>query len=372
MSNMSNKKSKKNNKKNDIVYLVPHTHYDAVWVFTKEDYFYINIELILKKTLGMIEKGDYKFLIEQTYLLEEIEKRNPFLFKKIKKFIKKKKIEIADGEYLMADTMLPNGETLIREILVGKRYVKEKFGKEVPVMWQADSFGLNAQLPQIYKKSGYKYLAFRRGAVKDKPSEFWWQGLDGTRILAHWMPLGYRAGLDLNRLKENYQTLKKVAVSNHILMPSGSGVTIPQSETPEKIKKWNKTHKDVKMKIAIPSEFFDALADDLSTSKGAYLKVRNGELYSGKFSEVFPNVCSSRMWIKKKLRKYENLILDRERWATLAWLLNHYYPQPELSQCWKRVLFGAFHDVTPGTGIDECYEELKQGFFPVEITLTNR
>ncbi len=368
------KKSKKNKsrKKIDIIYLVPHTHYDAVWVFTKEDYLYINIELILKKAVALIEENNYKFLIEQTYLLEKIEERNPFLFEKIKKFIKEKKIEIADGEYLMADTMLPSGETLVREILTGKKYVKNKFKKEVPVMWQADSFGLNAQLPQIYKKCGYKYLAFRRGADKNKPSEFWWQGLDGTRILAHWMPLGYRAGLNLAKLEESYQKLKEAAATNCILMPSGSGVTIPQPETAKTIKNWNKTHQNAKIKIASPSEFFEALekkVKNLTPQKG--LKNRKGELYSGKFSEVFPNVGSSRMWIKQGLRKYENLMLSCERWATLAWLLNHYYPHSELSQCWKKILFGAFHDVAPGTGIDECYEELKQGFSFLETHLSN-
>lgn len=72
----------------------------------------------------------------------------------------------------MADTMLPQEETLVREIMVGKNYVKEKFGVDVDVMWQADSFGLNAQLPQIYRKCGYKYLAFRRGSPENNPSEF--------------------------------------------------------------------------------------------------------------------------------------------------------------------------------------------------------
>jgi alpha-mannosidase len=154
------------------VYLVPHTHYDAVWVFTKEDYFYINIELILKQAVELMEKSDYKFLVEQTALLEEIERRNPYLFERISKFVKTGQVEIADGEYLMADTVIPNGETLVREILFGKKYVEEKFGVDVPVMWAADSFGYNAQLPQIYKKSGYKYFAFRRGVNRDKPSEF--------------------------------------------------------------------------------------------------------------------------------------------------------------------------------------------------------
>ncbi|MEA3342547.1 MAG: glycoside hydrolase, partial [archaeon] len=147
------------------IYLVPHTHYDAIWVFTKEDYFHINITFILKNVVELLEKTkDYKFMIEQTFLLEEVEREYPELFSKIAKYIKEGRIEIANGEYLMADTMIPCGETLVREILAGKKYVKDKFGADVPVMWQADSFGLNAQLPQIYKKCGYKHVAFRRGA----------------------------------------------------------------------------------------------------------------------------------------------------------------------------------------------------------------
>lgn len=343
------------------IYLVPHTHYDAVWVFTKEDYFYINIDLILRKAIDLIQKSDYKFLIEQTALIEEIERRNPMLFKTMSRLIAQKRIEIADGEYLMADTMIPNGETLIREIMHGKRYVKDKFNLEVPVMWAADSFGYNAQLPQIYKKSGYKYFAFRRGADMDRPSEFWWEGLDGSRILAHWMPLGYRAGLDLSALEKSFDILRERATTKNILMPSGSGVTLPQSETSRTVKKWNRTHEDSRMKIATSREFFEALEEE-----SVNLSVRRGELYSGKYSEVFPNVCSSRIWIKQNLRKHENMILACEKWATIAWLLGLVYPADEFGDNWRKLLWGAFHDVAPGTGIDECYDEARDNFMHLE------
>jgi alpha-mannosidase len=339
----------------DIIYLVPHTHYDAIWVFTKEDYFYINIDLILKKVVQMLEETeDYKFLIEQTYLLEEVERRYPELFRKIVEYVKAGRIEIADGEYLMADTMLPQEETLIREIMVGKRYVKRKFGVNVEVMWQADSFGLNAQLPQIYRKCGYKYVAFRRGCPEIKPSEFIWEGLDGTRIIAHFFPLGYRAGLDLRKLDESYAKLKRVAFSNHILMPSGSGVTMPQEETPEVVKEWNKTHRAL-MKIATPSEFFKAIEKFADK-----LPVRKGEMYSGKYSEVFPDTSSSRIWVKRNLRKFENWLLFFERFATLNFLLGGEYHKEEIDNCWKKVLFMAFHDVVPGTGMDIGYAEVRQ------------
>jgi len=339
------------------IYLVPHTHYDSVWVFTEEDYYYINIDLILKKVVELLEKtDDYKFTIEQTYLLEEVEKRFPELFMKIKKYVKEGRIEIADGEYLMADTMLPQEETLIREILVGKKYVEDKFGVDVPVMWQADSFGLNAQLPQIYKKSGYKYVAFRRGCPDKKNSEFLWEGLDGTRIISHFMPLGYRAGLDLTKLEQSYRELKPLASSNHILMPSGSGVMMPQPETSWAVKKWNEKHKS-KMKIATPSEFFNAIE-----KYNKKLPVKRGEMYSGRFSEVFPDCCSSRIWIKMNLRKYENLLLAFERFLSALFVVNRGHAEQymeELNYLWKKILFLGFHDVVPGTGMDRSYDETR-------------
>lgn len=350
--------------KTDVIYLVPHTHYDAIWVFTKEDYFYINIDLILKKVIDLLEKTtDYKFLIEQVYLLEEVERRYPEIFKKIKEYIRKGRIEIADGEYLMADTMLPQEETLIREILIGKRYIKEKFGVDVNVMWQADSFGLNAQLPQIYRKCGYKYVAFRRGCPENKPSEFIWEGLDGTRIIAHFMPLGYRAGLDLRKIESSYRKLKRVAATNHILMPSGSGVTMPQEETIDVVRDWNKKHRSV-MKIATPSEFFKAIEKYANK-----LPIRRGEMYSGRYSEVFPDVASSRIWLKKNLRRYENLLMCFERFATIYSLMDSYTAE-ELMDCWKKVLFLAFHDVVPGTGMDTGYAEVRQhiGFLNTQLT----
>lgn len=56
-----------------IIYLVPHTHYDAIWVFNKEDYFHINIEFILKKAVDLIKANSgYKLTVEQTFLLEQV------------------------------------------------------------------------------------------------------------------------------------------------------------------------------------------------------------------------------------------------------------------------------------------------------------
>ncbi len=347
------------------IYLVPHTHYDVAWAFSKEEYLQIN-ETILQQVLEMMKVPEFKFCLEQTYLLEAIEERNPELWLGLKEMIKKGKLEIIDGQYLMPDTMLPTGEVLVREILLGKKYCREKFGIEVPVAWAADSFGMNAQLPQIYKKAGYKWLGFRRGAKAEiMQSEFLWRGLDGTTILSHWMRLGYRAGLDLDNLEASYITLDKYASTHHILMPCGSGSMPPQREIPQAVNDWNKNHSEVEMKIATPSEFFQALE---KTEKR--FEVVEGELYDNELVDVFPQVASSRIWIVQGSRECEGLIMTAEEFATIAWLLGAKYPTEELSEAWRKILFVAFHDIITGCGVDGIYQEVEEIFDSLKTKLS--
>ena len=336
------------------IYVTPHSHYDVVWAFNKEDYYHIN-EIILKDAVEMIKNFDFRFLVEQTYLLEMIEARNPALFSDIKEAIITNKIEIADGQYVMPDPMMPIGEVLVRAILLGKNYCKDKFGIDVPVAWAADGFGLNAQMPQVYRKSGYKWLAFRRGLPKTigyRVSEFVWVGLDGSRILSHWMPLGYRAGLEIDKWEDSYRTLSSFATTSSILMPCGSGGVPPQIETPDKVNQWNKEHDDSKMIISVPSEFFKSLERE-SEELAEY----SGELYSPELANVFPDVVSSRIGLKLAIKDCENALITAEKMATLAWIYGRPYPADVLAHMWKAMLFLVNHDVISCCGIDEIYDE---------------
>ncbi|NIM18686.1 MAG: glycoside hydrolase [Candidatus Latescibacteria bacterium] len=339
------------------IYLVPHAHYDVVWAMTKEDYVNIHKKL-LRQALEMIHKSDFKFIIEQTHLLEQVESDDPQLFSEIESAILDGQIEIVDGEYLMPDPMIPAEEVLVREILIGKMYCKDKFGIEVPVAWMSDGFGLNAQLPQIYKKSGYKWLAFRRGLPKSigmRASEFQWEGIDGTRIPAHWMPLGYRAGLDLSKWDESYSKLEKLATTQNILMPCGSGGMLIQEDIPKAVENWNNSNRKARMVIATPREFFEAVQEE-----GEPSTVFRGELYSSELEDIFPDVVSSRISLKLAIRECEDLIKSIEKAAALAYLQGNRYPQGRLADSWRKMLFLAFHDVMPSCGIDEIYDEAWQ------------
>lgn len=357
-----------------IVYVVPHSHYDAIWIFSKEENFDINCNFIIKKAIEILKnEKDFKFIIEQTYLLENIENSYPELFSEIKKFVEEGRIEIAGGEYLMADVMLPSGEVLIREILEGKAYVKEKFGKDITVSWGADEFGYNAQWPQILRGSGYKYFAFRRGINEPLKSEFYWKGIDGTSILSHWMPLGYRAGLDLTLLHETFEQLRRQSATRHVLMPSGSGSTPPQPELCSTINNYNESAKNMKdnpfMKVSTPSEFFNSLEQEIQ-EKNISLPTKRGEMYSGKASYVFPDSSSTRSWIKQGFKEYESCLLMLERWSTILRIISKDIDFTyDLKKYWKQALFFAMHDSLPGTGIDGVYEEMRSAFDKIENTL---
>jgi len=355
------------------IYLIPHTHHDVAWFFTKEEGLQI-MERNVEEATRLMETSEFKYSVEQIWLFDQISKRNHNLFQRLKKMIKAGKLEIVDGKYVMADTMLPTGEVLVRNILLGKRYCKEKFGIEVPVAWVADSFGLNAQLPQIYKKAGYKWLAFRRGAPHNiGESEFLWKGLDGSTILAHWMPLAYEVGFYIDKWQQSFIELNKFASTPYILMPCGVDYMPPQPETVPEVKNFNQRHPDIEMKIATPREFFQALE-----SFPKRLETIEGELYDDKFknklqlkiSKVFPQVCSSRIWIVQSFRECEVLLCTAEEFATIAWLLGAPYPADELQDAWKEISYITFHDVMCGTGVDEVYEDVREIFVILKADLS--
>jgi alpha-mannosidase len=346
------------------IYAVPQSHYDVVWAFTEEEYLQIN-EIIVQNAVDLIEQGGFKFSIEQTFLLEQLEKRNPKLWEKLRQLIVEDKFGIIDGWYMMSDQMLPKGEALVRCIMRGKRYASDKFGIQVPVAWVADSFGMNAQMPQIYNLSGYKWLAFRRGARHEiQQSEFIWKGLDGSSIMAHWMPFGYRAGLYIEDWPETFQELKRWAASPNVMMPCGSGSTPPQPEMPAAVEVWNQNHPEAPMRVTSPAEFFEALEPYRET-----LSTIEGELYDDDLADVFPQVCSTRTWIIQQYRECERLIMQAEGWAAIAWLLGARYPKRELYDAWEKVLYTTFHDVIAGCGADEIYVDVKQMLANLRMTL---
>ena len=102
--------------------------------------------------------------------------------------VKKGNIDPVGNLWVEVDCNLAGGEALIRQLLYGRAYYLEKFGKASDIFLMPDSFGYTGALPQIMAKSGIKYFLSAKLASNETyrfPYTFFqWQGIDGTEIFS--------------------------------------------------------------------------------------------------------------------------------------------------------------------------------------------
>ena len=119
------------------------------------------------------------------YLKEEA----PDVYEKIKEKVKEGRWEIEGAMWLEADCNLSGGESFIRQIIHGKKFIKDEFGVDSKYLWMPDVFGYSAALPQILKKCGVdKFITTKiswNEFNKMPYDTFMWEGLDGTRIFTY-------------------------------------------------------------------------------------------------------------------------------------------------------------------------------------------
>ncbi len=359
------------------IYIVPHFHYDVAYCDTFEGYLKRSFANLIEM-LNIMEKfPEYRFLIEQVILVKEFWDRFPEHRVRLKELASEDRIELAPGMFVMPDMNLINGESLIRQVEFGRRWSKNELGISPKTCWIADCWGHHAQLPQILKKCGYGYYAFSRAMRLDiiDRSEFYWQGLDGTAILTHWMPVGYDGftfhgftykpmheevleyetdgmtpeEFDLKRIADRLEKLSEHGAGRIILLPDGTDFGRPQLYAPRLVKEWNKRHPDKKIKFALAADAF-----------GAWEKEKDEiPTVSGDFNPAFQGTYCSRIDIKQNNRFLENFIDIDERLSSclsIAGIDRNRY-DAKVDESIGLMLYNQFHDIICGSIIDEAYED---------------
>ncbi len=201
--------------------IVGNSHIDMAWLWPWTE----TVEVVrntFQSVLDLMrEYPDFKFTMSSARTYEWMQEKYPDLFQQIEQRVKEGRWEIIGGMWVEPDLNMPDGESLVRQILVGKRYFQKNFGVDVKIGWNPDSFGYNYQLPQIYKKSGMDYFVTQKLLWAHEFTTFpyklfWWQAPDGSRLLTYF-PHDYAGGIDAEPL----------ATDLSIWMPSIYGKTIP-------------------------------------------------------------------------------------------------------------------------------------------------
>ncbi len=340
------------------IYIVPHFHYDVAFMKSIEGYLDITCDLIIE-VLDMLKSEERSiFCLECAFLLDTFIKRYPEQEAFLKEMVKSGRIELVGGMYIMPDVNIPSGESLFRQILMGQRFYEREFGIKTNIGWMVDVFGHTPQIPQIMKQGGFDYYVFGRVMEKGSKADFWWEGLDGTKLLCHWMPYHYVMiyPIPTNQpqfdafMEKQVEMLEPHMSCEKIMALSGHDFSHPAPHLFPMMEEFNRAHPEVQLLAAVPSDYLRAIREEKLIT------------YRGEMNAVFQGCYSSHLRIKYQNRELENLLTTAEKMTTIAYLESKdkdraSIEQQKLDSAWKYTLINQFHDIICGSHVDKAYDD---------------
>ena len=340
------------------VHLICNAHIDPIWQWDWQE----GVSAVLstfQSAVNLSEKFDYIFCHNEVTVYKYVEEYAPALFEQIKKLVEEGKWHIMGGWYLQPDCNMPSGESFVRQILEGKRYFKEKFGKEPTTAINFDPFGHTVGLVQIIKKCGQDSYVFMRPYRHEcaLPSEqFIWKGLDGSEIKAtRAQAYGTHLGKSAEMIKERAEIQPQDVIC--VLWGVGNHGGGPSSIDLAQIDELMKTSQD-KYIHSTPEAFFAKIQPTATVEDSLRISM--------------PGCYTSMNKVKKKHALLESELAVTEKMLTAAFACGALkdYPEEKIHEIVQDLLNAEFHDVLPGTSV-QCGEEngiklLDHGLLEVE------
>ncbi len=345
-------------------FLVGATHIDLAWKSSSLEMTEMQ-EIFIIRLLDALEKNpDFKYLIEQASHFRNLKKTRPDLIERLKVFIKQGRVEMVGGMASTLETNIPNGECFVKNQLMGMKWVKENFDTNIKTGWLIDTFGINAQVPQILNQVGIKKLMANRFGGKHYHDAFVSKGLDGSEILIVGRD-GHSAYTEFKNvvfsMYKNWDDLEECLNSADQFEGEGPFLVVPYTENEmivtlrimDFIKERNSANDDENWVCGLPHEYFDALE-----KKKKVWPVVNGDL-----NPEFTGTFSLRPLIRIVNRKVENLLLEAEKWASILQLKGW---KEKLENAWWEMAYNQFHDVFTGSHPTKVFSDLMSRYDKVE------
>jgi len=365
-------------------------HIDAAWLWPWSE----TVDVV-KRTFStalqlMYEYPGYTYTQSAAAYNEWMADKYPDINQEIAKRIKEGRWEIVGGMWVEPDLNMPDGESLVRQLLVGQRYFKQTYGVVARIGWNPDSFGYTWQLPQIYKKSGIDYFVTQKMAWNDTnqlPFKlFWWESPDGSKVLTYF-PHDYvnltmnpvRLASDLKNAREHSpgmtEMLDLYGVGDHgggptrAILDEGFHWAGPNHVTPKyEFGTAQSFFSTVEKQIAPESKTwnYESIAKGYQAPGQVAGKIAIPTWKSELYFEYHRGVMTTQANYKANMRHGEEQVENAEKWSSLAWVLPGRgaisYPGGEITEDWKKVLFNQFHDLAAGSGIGVIYRDAQKDY----------
>ncbi|NBI07389.1 glycoside hydrolase family 38 C-terminal domain-containing protein [Senegalia massiliensis] len=351
-------------------HIVSHTHWDREWHKTFEEY-RVKLIRVMDDLIDLLENNEnyLSFMFDgQTIILEDYLEIRPENKERLKELIEQKRI-IVGPWYIQPDEFIPSGESLIRNLLIGIN-IAEEFGSVMNIGYLPDSFGQSAQIPQVLKGFDINDAVIWRGISDEdiNEKEFYWEGLDETKVLGHYLPLGYENAKWLslkmdeskNVVETNIKAQKDMTHTGQILMLCGYDQREPNKDLPIIIKDLNEKYGSEGYKF-IFSTLEDYIKDVKKTSMD--FETYKGEFRKGKFMRVHASIGSTRLDIKGQnfisQRLYEKYV---EPLSSIGTLYGSYYNNSLINHGWKNIIQNQAHDSIGNVCTDITHDEMEMRY----------
>ncbi len=331
---------------------VGHGHLDLAWMWPIRETRRKAARTYATALGNIAQYPDYVYGTSQPQQLAWIKDEHPALYARVKEAVLQGKIELQGGFWTECDVNLTGGESLVRQAIYGARFVREEFGQEMRICWLPDAFGFNGNLPQILRGCGMEYFSTIKitwNKVNTFPYRtFYWQGIDGSRVLVHMPPEGdYNSAAGAHNILHSLKKYPERNLNTALLVyGSGDGGGGPRENHMELLRREQNIDGLPRVRFGSAIGFFDAL----KTKKIEH--VHTGELYL----ETHQGTLTTQADNKRDNRLMERLLHNAEA-ASAAFLPADGYPARALEALWKETLLYQFHDILPGTCIERVYRE---------------
>ena len=334
--------------------MIGNAHIDPVWLWQWPEG-YQEVRATFRSALDrMDESPDFVFTHTSVLFLQWVEESDPDLFARIRERVAEGRWQVVGGWWIEPDCNIPGGESFVRQGLYGQRWLLDRFGFVATTGANLDSFGHNASLPQILRRSGMDSYVFLRPKPDENPDVpaplFQWESPDGSRVLAYRIPHEYCAPRDDlgDHVEKSLATLPGEMDELAVFYGVGNHGGGPTKANLSSIAEIDERDASTQLELSSLRRFFDAVAD------------LDAPVWRGDLQYHAPGCYTTHSGIKRWNRRAENLLQRAEKWSVVADSLGaQRYPLRELSEAWQLLLFNQFHDTLAGTSIEPAYEDAR-------------
>jgi 2-O-(6-phospho-alpha-D-mannosyl)-D-glycerate hydrolase len=342
------------------VTFVAHTHWDREWYHPFE-VFRARLVEVIDEALEVLERDPaMHFTLDgHVALVDDYLELRPLAEPRLRALVAAGRLHIGPW-YTQADSLLTDGEALVRNLAWGIRRADE-LGGHMPVGYMADQFGHAAQLPQLFRQLGIAAAVLWRGVGPERPPHaFKWLGPDGSDVTAVWLHEGYATGRLLPSDPAGFSDAVERALTRHAEWLGTMPLVIPVGDDHVRIADWlpaaaeelRKRRPEMQIEVGGFRDHLPHLAESDFTVRG--------ELRSPAFSPVLAGTASARIREKQAAAKATALLL-RYAEPLAAWCAFMQKPVPYdlLTRAWRHLLHNQAHDSAAGCGVDEAHEDVK-------------